>query len=268
MRTLTIGDIHGGAKALDQILERANVDLSEDKLIFLGDYVDGWSETKQVLDKLCEIRQLTLGKSNEAVFILGNHDAWMLDFIKEGMKYPFSGWFSQGGKATLDSYDAVYHVLGVRDQTVIVDSIDIPRGHEQLLRDLVGYYIDDENRAYVHGGFKIYPLGSEGDLNYCWDREMWNGAIMGRDDACSQYKEVYIGHTSTCFWDVKPHYPEYNNPNQPKNGSIIVPMNRCNVWNMDTGGGWHGKLSIMDVDTKEVWQSDYVKELYPEDKGR
>ena len=39
MRTLVIGDIHGGLKALEQVLERANV-TPEDKLIFLGDYVD------------------------------------------------------------------------------------------------------------------------------------------------------------------------------------------------------------------------------------
>ena len=40
-RTLVVGDIHGGLKALEQALERANV-TDKDKLIFLGDYVDGW----------------------------------------------------------------------------------------------------------------------------------------------------------------------------------------------------------------------------------
>ena len=45
-------------------------------------------------------------------------------------------------------------------------------------------------------------------------------------------------------------------------------MNRCNVWNLDTGGGWLGKLTIMDIDTKQFWQSDFVYELYPEEKGR
>ena len=47
-RTLAIGDIHGGLKALKQVLERANVN-ENDKLIFLGDYVDGWSESSQVI---------------------------------------------------------------------------------------------------------------------------------------------------------------------------------------------------------------------------
>lgn len=45
-------------------------------------------------------------------------------------------------------------------------------------------------------------------------------------------------------------------------------MNRCNVWNLDTGSGFSGKLTIMDIDTKEFWQSDFVRELYPNENGR
>ena len=43
MKTFVIGDIHGGLRALTQVLDRAQVTLN-DQLIFLGDYVDGWSE--------------------------------------------------------------------------------------------------------------------------------------------------------------------------------------------------------------------------------
>ena len=54
MRTLVIGDIHGGLKALVQLLERANV-TPEDTLVFVGDYVDGWSESSFVLRYLIEL---------------------------------------------------------------------------------------------------------------------------------------------------------------------------------------------------------------------
>lgn len=46
-RILVIGDIHGGLKAINQVFERAKV-TTDDRLIFLGDYVDGWSESPQV----------------------------------------------------------------------------------------------------------------------------------------------------------------------------------------------------------------------------
>ncbi len=39
-RTLIIGDIHGACKGLEQVLERAGL-TADDRLIFLGDYVDG-----------------------------------------------------------------------------------------------------------------------------------------------------------------------------------------------------------------------------------
>lgn len=48
----------------------------------------------------------------------------------------------------------------------------------------------------------------------------------------------------------------------------MLPVKALNVYNLDTGGGWEGKVTIMDVDTKGYWQSDLVKELYPNEKGR
>ena len=55
--TFVIGDIHGGLRALHQVLERSQV-TREDTLIFLGDFVDGWSESPQVLDFLIELDNL------------------------------------------------------------------------------------------------------------------------------------------------------------------------------------------------------------------
>ena len=68
-RTLAIGDIHGGFKAFTQVLERAAV-TENDTLIFLGDYVDGWSESSQIIQFLIE-----LAEKQECIFIKGNHDA-------------------------------------------------------------------------------------------------------------------------------------------------------------------------------------------------
>jgi serine/threonine protein phosphatase 1 len=44
MRTLVIGDIHGGLRALHQIIERAHVTPQDN--FFLGDYVDGFNRHK------------------------------------------------------------------------------------------------------------------------------------------------------------------------------------------------------------------------------
>ena len=77
MRTLVIGDIHGGLRALHQILERAKVSLN-DKLIFLGDYVDGWSQSPEVIDLLISMKE-----THNIICIRGNHDDLSLIHISE-----------------------------------------------------------------------------------------------------------------------------------------------------------------------------------------
>ena len=81
-RILAIGDIHGGYLALEQVLQRAKV-TSEDQLIFLGDYVDGWSESDKVIDYL-----LQLNKSNTCVFIRGNHETLLTKWLLTKEKNP------------------------------------------------------------------------------------------------------------------------------------------------------------------------------------
>ena len=67
-RVFVIGDIHGAYRALRQCLERARFHYENDRLICLGDVADGWPETREAVDELLRIRQLT--------YILGNHDWW------------------------------------------------------------------------------------------------------------------------------------------------------------------------------------------------
>ena len=262
MRTLAVGDIHGGLIALMQVLDKCNYDKLLDKIIFLGDYVDGWSQSAEVIEFLINLQK---DATETHIFIRGNHDKWCQDWLKTGAN-PLI-WNQQGGQSTLDSY--------VRTGFLIEDS------HRDFFKNLDNYYVDDQNRGFVHGGFNSRKgLGHEHyESDYYWDRDLWQLALLSHDrtheDGTPQsrrfekHKEIYIGHTSTGNWKCKPHYPEFHNEKQEiKNGAITVPMNRCNVWNLDTGGGFEGKLTIMDIDTKEFWQSDFVNELYSNEKGR
>ena len=98
-----------------------------------------------------------------------------------------------------------------------------------------------------------------------WDRHAFATAIMwnkhntvnptNEPGYFRDYTEVFIGHSAT-------------NRGIGLLGNSFVPLQVTNLWNMDQGAGWNGKLSIMDVDTKEFWQSDNVQELYKDYKGR
>ena len=242
-RKLVIGDIHGGLKAIHQVLERANV-TQKDILIFLGDYVDGWSESPAVLDFL-----IALQKKQPCIFIRGNHDELLLDWLlgnNENIDEKL--WFQHGGEATVKSYQNINSVTKEK--------------HIDFLKSLEDYYLDNENRLFIHAGFTNMK-GVEHEYFkplFYWDRTLWETALA-IDNQLSKdaityplrlkiYNEIFIGHTPV------------TKINQ------TIPVNKACVWNVDTGAAFKGKLTIMDVDTKEFWQSDSLPELYPNEKGR
>ncbi len=239
-RVLVIGDIHGGFKALIQVLERAQV-TSDDMLIFLGDFVDGWSESARVIDYL-----IALNKTNSCIFIRGNHDDLALGWLKHKRSNPT--WLFHGGQATVNAY---------KKETAIV----IER-HIEFIESLEDYYLDAQNRLFLHAGFtNIRGIEHEYfDKMFFWDRSLWELALclnpnLSKEDILyperlKLYNEIYIGHTPTV------------------RVGKTTPMNAVNVWNIDTGAAFKGPLTILDVNSKEFWQSDPLNELYPTENGR
>jgi len=239
-RNLVIGDIHGSYKAVRQILERAKV-TAADRLIFLGDYVDGWGQSPEVIDYLIELKS----KFN-CIFIRGNHDDLLMRWMKSG-EYT-DEWFNHGGCITMERYNT----LGQEKKQL----------HILFFESLSDYFLDDSNRLFVHAGF----TNMNGVKNeyfsrlFYWDRTLWETALcldpaIGHDDPrypkrFTHYKEIFIGHTPVT-----------------RIGQT-VPVQMANIWNVDTGAAFKGPLTIMDADTKEYWQSDPVHELYPDEKGR
>lgn len=242
-RTLVIGDIHGGLRALHQIIERANV-TQNDTLIFLGDYVDGWSQSPDVIDYLIKIKE-----HQNCIFIKGNHDELLLDWLRnKNENIDESMWFKHGGEATVIAYSKV-------SQSTI-------NKHIAFLKSLENYYLDDQNRLFIHAGFtnmngiayEYFPK-----LFY-WDRTLWETALalnetIDKDSVYYPrrfllYKEIFIGHTPVT-----------------KIGETI-PIQKACIWNVDTGAAFKGPLTIMDVDSKEYWQSETLPNLYPTEKGR
>lgn len=239
-RTLAIGDIHGGLKALKQILQKAAV-TKNDTLIFLGDYVDGWSESAQVISFL-----ISLQNEQECIFIKGNHDAWCEDWLRTGNAE--CKWLRHGGQETVESYAAVNKY----DKQM----------HLHFLERMKLYFVDIQNRLFIHAGFTSMhgPEQEFYDTNFTWDRTLWEMALtmdkrIKKDSLLfpkrlKMYNEIYIGHTPTLYYDVE------------------IPMQGCNVWNIDTGAAFTGKLTMMDIETKQFWQSDTLPSLYPTEKGR
>jgi serine/threonine protein phosphatase 1 len=239
-RTFVIGDIHGALKALKQVI--AAIDLQpEDRVIFLGDYVDGWSQSAQVINYL-----IGLNRKHDCLFIKGNHDIWCEDWLREQKTDPT--WLFHGGRATIQSYRAY--------------SREQKEKHLFFFERMTHYHVDEEQRLFIHAGFSSMrgPAMEHYTGTYSWDRTLWEMALALDDrieksslfypKRLSLFKEIYIGHTPTTNYDV------------------TVPMQAANVWNIDTGAAFYGRVSALNIETKEFLQSDIVQQLYPKEKGR
>jgi len=222
-KTFVVGDIHGAYRALRQCLERSGFS-GRDHLICLGDVCDGWPETKESVDELLKIENLT--------YILGNHDFWAYQWMLSGKAEDV--WLSQGGRATVRSY-----------------ADGVPQHHVKFFEKALPYFLLG-NKLFVHAGIDPQKPLEEQDLNtFLWDRTLTHKALelYARKDNASltPFDEVYVGHTPILF---------------------KKPILSGSVWLMDTGAGWSGVLSLMNTDTKEIFVSDPVPQLYPGVEGR
>jgi serine/threonine protein phosphatase 1 len=163
------------------------------------------------------------------VYILGNHDFWAKEWFTTG-QIP-DVWYFQGGRHTINSYPH-----------------GVPESHRNLILNAYQYFID-ANRLFVHGGIiPGIPVEKQDQNTLIWDRSLVSEALArrskGRTDAITGYAEIFVGHTPTIQF-----------------GSDH-PIQACEVWLMDTGAGWGYPLSMMNIDTKEVFRSDPVTQLY------
>lgn len=238
MKEFVIGDIHGAHKALIQVLERSNFDYDNDKLIVLGDVTDGWPEVSKCFDELFKIKNL--------IYCVGNHDMWAIESTKGDMsQLEFQMWVQQGGEETLKSYE---------------NNTPLFINHMSRIKDIMKlYYIDEKNRLFLHAGYDPqFPINKQlNPREYYWNRSLYKKLSKGLTvNNVNQFLEIYIGHTPTIF---SRHVYGYENG---------LPLMFGNLWNMDTGASYSGKLSLMEINSKELYQSDPVFTLYPNHKGR
>jgi serine/threonine protein phosphatase 1 len=241
-----MGDLHGAYKAMAQCLERSDFNYQTDQLIQLGDVADGYPQVYECVEELLKIRNL--------IPLKGNHDDWLFEFIHAEF-HPY--FWNFGGKGTLISYlehagkNGRYFASGSGFKSAL-ESKDIPQSHQAFFKGQKAFYIDERQRCFVHAGFdRDLNFREQPAENYYWDRSLWESAVqrLERKEPFSTipaFSEVYLGHTPTT-----------------KLGTD-QPMRAFNIFNLDTGAGHDGRLTIMDIDSKAFWQSDPLPTLYPE----
>jgi serine/threonine protein phosphatase 1 len=239
-KTIVIGDIHGALLALKDLLNQINLS-ANDTLIFLGDYVDGWSDSFYTIEFLIQLK-----KTNRCVFLRGNHDDLFLQYLKTNTYN--EEWLKHGGQSTIEAY-----------QNKSKEQIE---KHIDFLENLKDYHLDDHNRLFVHAGFTNIKGVDYEYFNkmFYWDRSLWELAVALDKNLTPEdiyyperlkiYKEIYIGHTPTTRLNA------------------FKPLQFANVINVDTGAAFKGPLSAVEINMKKLWQSKPAFEWYPNENGR
>ena len=203
MLTIVIGDIHGMAAKLENLLGQidrwctANAKTELRQLIFLGDYIDRGPDSRQVLQIVQRLQ------ADGAICLRGNHEELMLRAAES--EVDVTNFLANGGDATIASLrtSAAFRQAQEWART-------LPTSHE------------DDLRYYVHAGIRPrVPIDRQTDNTKLWIRD----SFLRHKGSFPKY--VVHGHTPTIYLDPQQTMPDVRN-------------NRCNV---DTGAGMNGPLS-------------------------
>lgn len=133
MATYAIGDIHGNYTCLKTIIDQI-LPSKDDTLIFLGDYVDRGMFSKQVIEEIIALKEIT-----NVVALRGNHEIMMLS--SKGDYDCFNQWMGYGGFDTVASYESDFNFKGWAQQ--------IPKSHWNFLENTIPYF-ENDNFIFVH----------------------------------------------------------------------------------------------------------------------
>lgn len=216
-RKFVIGDIHSHFDQMIELFEMVQFDFENDLLISLGDLVDRGPKPIEVIEKLMTVKNF--------IHILGNHDEWCYQYLLNNE--PPEDWEYQGGLSTFEAYN---------------NHPEFKEKHCAFFEKAKLCYLDDENRLFVHGGFNArVPFEKQRDKKdvLIWDRSLIPTAqkYHKKNKTIQDFSEIFVGHT----------------PIQLIGES--TPKKFSNLWMMDTGVYMSGKLSIMNIETNEFWQT-------------
>ena len=193
-RVYCIGDIHGRLDLLLAVHQKIAVDAAHFNgikiLVYLGDYIDRGDQSSQVIDCLLENNFPDF----EKVFLLGNHEQVLLQFLLNKDASIAHDWFRFGGLSTLASYG-----VNVRG---IPTTKDLARLHTEFAEKLPAAHLDFYQRLvlkyeigdyfFVHAGIKPkIKLHLQREEDMLWIREEFINSTLFHD------KVIVHGHTVT-----------------------------------------------------------------------
>lgn len=225
LRIYAVGDIHGRADLLTQMLTRIDEDMATSEpvqtiQVFLGDYVDRGPNSREVLDLL-----IARGRTHRTVCLMGNHETYPLQFLQR--PEILNDWQQLGGLQTLMSYGitpSMSRDSSLHEKLALEFQRALPQSHRQFLAGLKHSYTC-EDFFFVHAGVRPgIPLAKQRPEDMLWIREDF---LLHEEDFG---KIIVHGHTP-----------------------ILEPEIRPNRINIDTGAYATGRLTCLVIERDEMF---------------
>jgi Calcineurin-like phosphoesterase len=161
MATIAVGDVHGNAAALEDLLHQLKGELARgDVLVFLGDYIDRGSGSKECIERIISFRDESAA---DVVCLVGNHDDWLLGSFRDHRRHTWL--LATDAFKTIESYSreaaaalrnavsqagaALYEGECALPYELFFECV--PKAHIQFFTTLRPYY-QSEHCVCTHGG--------------------------------------------------------------------------------------------------------------------
>lgn len=230
-RTLIISDIHGELQLFEELLQVSNYNPKNDQLILLGDYIDRGPQSKEVLEKVMQL------KEEGALVLKGNHEDMMVKSLVLGEERAWRNWTGRnGGNKTLESYGFVASEFIVNEEDTFVKPelhSDLLDKHLEFIQNL-DYYVEWEDTIFVHAGVHPEKKIEETDpYELIWIRDVFHNGYTGE-------KTVIFGHT-----------PSKNLHKDENDHSIYIGEN--NIIGIDGAAVYGGQLNCLELPNRKVY---------------
>lgn len=168
MAEYVIGDIHGEIDKLKTIIEKINYDSTQDKLIFVGDYVDRGADSYEVYKYIKKL------DNEKNIFIRGNHEEMMVDAVLNENKIDL--WYHNGGQETKESFP---NNSELKNAAHFFDSLP--------------YYYTTQDYIFVHAGINPSKgLEEQTEHDLFWIREPF---LRAKSEDFKENRTIVAGHT-------------------------------------------------------------------------
>ncbi len=165
-RLIGISDIHGELEKLCRVLDRANPQ-KDDTLIFMGDYIDRGTKSKEVVQKIIDMQHVC-----NCVYLIGSHEYALLHAQTDDY-YNYLFW-NYGGVQTVESYGSFDNIL---------------KTHGDFFRSLKFYHLTDRY-LFIHAGIRAgIPLEKQNEVDMVYIR----GEFYNKPTGFPQ--KIIFGHT-------------------------------------------------------------------------